>query len=375
MKAHKPDCRPLLRAGHRQNVCATRPAGFTLIEVAAGLIATAFLLAGLGGSIFLATQANRTDLGPFRNSSAAAFALDEVTRELSYATKVRSVTPGRSVEVEVPDRTGDGAPDVVRYAWSGTAGAPLQRQFNGGAASSSAAALQAFDLQTTSRTVTEQMIGNITNTSGVGLWYDKSSSQFFESSVGLDFGEGVGTDFLPKLPEGAVNWTLTRVDVRCQQTGFANGVVKARIWTADGNRKPSTLLAEQTINEWNLDTSYSWYTLNFSPAPTVSASQRVCITFQYSSGSNTVIQIREDGFGIGLPYWRLSTTNGGGSWSQAAERAPYLRVYGVYTYPMGGVVDVNRTYQTSIGLEAQSGTDSAARMTGTARLRNQVETP
>jgi hypothetical protein len=50
-------------------------------------------------------------------------------------------------------------------------------------------------------------------------------------------------------------------------------------------------------------------------------------------------------------------------------------VYGVYTYPMGGVVDVNRTYQTSVGLEAQSGADSTARMTGTARLRNQVEAP
>jgi hypothetical protein len=305
-------------AGHRQNVCATRRGGFTLIEVSAGLIASAFLLAGLAGSIFLATQANRTDLGPFRNSSAAAFALDEVTRELSYATKVRSVTPGRSVEVEVPDRTGDGAADVVRYEWSGTAGAPLQRQFNGGA-STTAGSLQAFDLQTTSKTVTEQMIGSITNTSGQGLWYDKSSAQFFEGSVGLDVGEGVGTDFLPKLPDGAMNWTLQRVDVRCQQNGLATGVVKARIWTADGNRKPATLLAEQTINEWNLDTSYSWYTVNFSPAPTVGVSQRVCITFQYSSGSNTVIQIREDVFGLGLPFWRLSTTNGGTSWGQSTD--------------------------------------------------------
>src|SRR5688572_19429792 len=81
-------------------------AGFTLIEVSVGLIASTVLLMGLTGSLFLAAQANRTDLGPFRNSSQAAFALDEVTRELSYATKIRSVTAGRSVEVEVPDRTG-----------------------------------------------------------------------------------------------------------------------------------------------------------------------------------------------------------------------------------------------------------------------------
>ena len=353
----------------------SRRGGFTLIELSVGLIASSILLIGLTGSLFLATQANRTDLGPFRNSSAAAFALDEVTRELSYATKVRSVTPGRSIEVEIPDRTGDGAADVVRYEWSGTAGAPLQRGFNGGTASNVVASLQAFDLQATSRTVTEQMIGNITNTSGVVRWYDKSSSQLAEGSTSLDWGEGVGTDFIPKLPEGATTWTPTWIEVRCQSNGSETGVIKARIWTADANRKPATLLAEETINEWDLDSSYSWHAVNFSPAPTVSVSQRLCITFQYHSGSNTVMQIREDELGVGLPYWKLSTTNGGSSWTQAGDKALYLRIHGTYTYPMGGIVDVNRTYQTSVGLEAQAGTDTTTRMSSTARLRNQVETP
>jgi hypothetical protein len=333
------------------------------------------LLMGLTGSLFLAAQANRTDLGPFRNSSQAAFALDEVTRELSYATKIRSVTAGRSVEVEIPDRTGDGNADVVRYEWSGTAGAPLQRRFNGGAASNVAAALQAFDLQATSRTVTEQAIGNITNTSGLVRWYDKSSSALVEGSSSLDAWEGVGSDFIPKLPEGADTWTPTWVEVRCQSSGSATGVIKARLWTADANRKPATLLAEETFNESSLDDNWNWHSINFSPAPTLSASQRACITFQYHSGSNTVIQIREDELGVGLPYWRLSTTNGGSSWSQAIDKAIYIRVHGTYTYPMDGIVDVNRTYQTSIGLEGQAGTDSTVRMNSTARLRNKVETP
>jgi Tfp pilus assembly protein PilV len=358
-------------------VCSAskRRAGFTLIEVSVGLIASTVLLMGLTGSLFLAAQANRTDLGPFRNSSQAAFALDEVTRELSYATKIRSVTAGRSVEVEVPDRTGDGAADVVRYEWSGTAGAPLQRRFNGGAASNVAAALQAFDLQATSRTVTEQAIGNITTTSGEARWYEKSSALLAESTISLSASEGIGTDFIPKLPDGAASWTLTKVDVRCQSSGFATGVVKARVWTADGNRKPATLLAEATINEWTLSDNWSWHTVNFSPAPTLGVSQRVCITFQHYIGSNTVMQLREDAFGFGLPFWRLSTSNGGTSWSQATERGLYLRVYGTYTYPMGGVVDVNRTYQTSVGLEAQAGSDSTARMSSSARFRNRVEVP
>jgi prepilin-type N-terminal cleavage/methylation domain-containing protein len=294
-----------------QTRSVSRRGGFTLLELSVGLIASSILLLGLTGSLFLATQANRLDLGPFRNSSAGAFALDEVTRELSYATKVRAVTPGRSVEVEVPDRTGDGAADVVKYEWSGTAGAPLTRRFNGGPASNVAAALQAFDLQTTSRTVTEQMIGNITNTSGPALWYEKSSSTLLEGSVSISSGDGFGLDFIPKLPEGATNWTLIGVDVRCQAVGTASSVIKARVWTADGNRKPATMLAEETVNEWDLPSPYDWHTVIFSPAPTLSVSQRACITFQHSSGSNTAMQIREDALAVLPPFLRLSTGNGG----------------------------------------------------------------
>lgn len=347
-----------------------RPA-FTLIEVSVGLIASSFLLLGMAGSLYVATQANRVDLGPFRNSSQAAYALDEVTRELSYATAVRSVTAGRSIEVDIPDRTGDGVADVLRYEWSGTASAPLQRVFNGGAATSVMPVLQAFNLQSTSRTVTEQAIGTITTTSGEIRWYEKSGG-WFESTASLDWGAGLGTDFLPKLPQGAQTWTLTKVDVRCESSGTESGVVKARLWTADANRKPATLLSEATINEWNLDDDMNWYTVSFSPTPTFSASQRACITFQYHSGSGTVMRLEYDNFGF-QPYWMLATDNGGGSWSQLTEKALFLRVHGTYTYPMGAVVDVTKTYHATLGLEAQAGSDTATRMSSSARYRNRLE--
>jgi hypothetical protein len=42
---------------------------------------------------------------------------------------------------------------------------------------------------------------------------------------------------------------------------------------------------------------------------------------------------------------------------------------------MDGVVDVTKTYQTTLGMDAQVGSDSATRMTGSARFRNQVAAP
>ncbi|HVJ86031.1 MAG TPA: hypothetical protein VM452_10335 [Caulifigura sp.] len=355
------------------NQCSPRD-GFSLLELSVGLIASSILLVGLSGSLYIATQANRVDIGTFRNSSQSAYALDEVTRELSYATAVRSITPGRSIEVEIPDRTGDGAADVLRYEWSGAAGAPLQRTFNRAASTSVISSLQAFDLQATSRLAIEQAIGTIAGVSGNYLWYDKSSALWFEDTAQLQASMGVGTDFLPKLPEGALNWAITRVDVRCQNYNTASGSSKARIWTADGSRKPSVLLSEVVIDEASLGTSMNWYTVNFSPAPTLSPGQRACITFQFNAGTGIVMQLRYDSFGV-QPFSMLNTDNGGTSWSQSSTSALYLRIYGTYTYPMDGVVDVTKTYQTTLGMDAQVGSDSAARMTGSARFRNQVAAP
>jgi hypothetical protein len=228
-----------------------------------------------------------------------------------------------------------------------------------------------FGLQTASRSVTEQTLGTISNSSVETRWHEKASG-WFEEETGIEWGEGLGTDFLPKLPEGAINWTISRVEVRCESSSTTSGVVKARLWTADGNRKPASLLSEATINEWNLNDSMSWYTVTFPSPPTLSPTQRTCITFQYHSGSGTVMRLRYDDFGF-QPYALLATDNGGTSWSLMVEKALFLRIYGTYTYPMGGVVDVTKTYYTTLGLEAQAGNDTNTRMSSAARFRNRLE--
>jgi hypothetical protein len=347
--------------------------GFSLIELSVGLVASSFLLLGLGSSIFLATQANRVDIGPFRSSSQGASAIDEVSRELSYATAVHSITPARNIQVEVPDRTGDAVADVVRYQWSGTAGDPLQRVFNGGTATNVIPALQSFGLTSTNRTVTVKELGAATRTTGVVNWFEKSSA-VLEGTYSLQAAGGVGTDFLPEFPEGAQTWSLSKVEVYCQSNGTADGVIKARLWTADSSRKPATLLAETTVTESGLSSSMNWTTITFPSAPMVSVGQRLCFTLQYFSGPSIVMQVRCDDLAnliLFNPYYRLTTANAGTTWSQQVEKALFMRVYGYYTHSAVGIVDVNRTFMTTVGLEAQAGTNSTARMRSTARIRNQ----
>jgi hypothetical protein len=63
--------------------------------------------------------------------------------ECASSIVTRSAT---QISLVVPDRTGDGAADTVRYSWSGTVGAPLQRQINGGTAETLLETVQAFGL-------------------------------------------------------------------------------------------------------------------------------------------------------------------------------------------------------------------------------------
>ena len=51
--------------------------------------------------------------------------------ELNYALSFTE-RPVNVVEFTVADRDGDESPEFIRYAWSGTPGDPLTRQYNGG---------------------------------------------------------------------------------------------------------------------------------------------------------------------------------------------------------------------------------------------------
>jgi hypothetical protein len=59
-----------------------------------------------------------------------------------------------AVTFKVPDRTGDELPETIRYSWSGTAGDPLQIEYNGSAPATLVADVNQFDLSYSLRTMT-----------------------------------------------------------------------------------------------------------------------------------------------------------------------------------------------------------------------------
>jgi hypothetical protein len=360
----------------KRNSHCHRRSGIALIELAVSVGASSVLFVGLGSTIFLLTRANQTDIGSFRSANLAAEALASLSREAAYAKKMRQFTLNRSVEFDVADHTGDAVDDVVRSEWSGIAGEPLLRRFNGGPAATVLANIQALTLTKTSESLPVNELLASARTSAVMRWVEQTSG-IIESNYLLDINHGIGTDFLPQLPNGTTSWSVSRVELRCQSSGGTTGTIRARLATADAQRKPATTLMDRTINESSLPTSMGWHSVSFSGSPSLAPDQRVCIVFlnvSFGFGAAMEVRIDEDPLLLGTATtWKLTTTNGGSTWTTTSDDNVLIRIFGTYTYPVMDIGPVQHQFNTILSAEVQAGSQPNASMRTSVRISNRPE--
>jgi len=115
----------------RKKVQASKPVGYTLIELVVGMASSTLLVSGLASTLYISSQAMNLDDRPARQSSIASEVLGTMMADLRHA-KSFSENTSTAVTFIVPDRNGDTKPETIRYAWSGTAGDPLTYRFNSG---------------------------------------------------------------------------------------------------------------------------------------------------------------------------------------------------------------------------------------------------
>ncbi|MEO8494723.1 MAG: hypothetical protein ABI614_06615 [Planctomycetota bacterium] len=114
------------------------------MELIVAMTVASLLMAGMMSAIFIAVRSADT------NSATAlaitgSLALEDIAAELRDAVYFKQRT-ATSVMFTVPDRDGDGDVETIRYSWSGTAGAALLREYNGGTAVAVVDAVHAFSL-------------------------------------------------------------------------------------------------------------------------------------------------------------------------------------------------------------------------------------
>ncbi len=108
-----------------------RQRAFTILEMLVAMVASAFLLAGLGSVLFIARQTAYSPTAASRRSRTADIA-NLISDELRYATIITQQTP-QILEFIVADRNNDGVSEKIHYEWSGTPGDSLRKSINGGA--------------------------------------------------------------------------------------------------------------------------------------------------------------------------------------------------------------------------------------------------
>lgn len=122
-----------------------RRGAFSLVEMVVSLAIVAVLVGSMTSVLVLSLRAIDDRINPAGKTVHAADAADQILTDLSVALAFTERT-ALAVTFTVPDRTGDGQPETVRYAWSGVAGTPLLREFNGVKEPEFAADIRQFSL-------------------------------------------------------------------------------------------------------------------------------------------------------------------------------------------------------------------------------------
>src|SRR5947209_5212405 len=127
-----------MRARHSSNTLPLTPyplpasaRAYTLVELVVSLAVLSILLLAIGSSLTVALSATgnaATNAAAVQQSCDAA---DQIADDLNVAMNFTERT-ATAVTFTVPSRSGAATADTIRYAWAGTAGNPLTRQFNGG---------------------------------------------------------------------------------------------------------------------------------------------------------------------------------------------------------------------------------------------------
>jgi hypothetical protein len=309
-----------------------RGRGFTLVEMVASLGATAVLLGAMGSLMVLATRAfpSAANASDARLNGGAAML--RIAEDVRSARRLLALTP-TEIELELADRTGDGAAETVRFSWSGVAGEPLLRTFNTLPDETIADDVRAFSL--TSQWIEKQAT--------VATAATESSAQMLSSYTGstkstLNVGTSswVGLYLRPVLPAGATGWRPTRVLIRARSnlSGGATGSTLVELRSVATNDNPTTtVLASGTMSESALSVLYTWRTVNFSGVSQLAADQPISIVLRPQTLSRTAT-VAVATFGVLTPYDRLLTsTDSGTNWTVTKDATFEYELWGTVFTP------------------------------------------
>ncbi|MCC6682980.1 MAG: prepilin-type N-terminal cleavage/methylation domain-containing protein [Phycisphaeraceae bacterium] len=342
---------------------------FTLIELILGLALSAIVLLGISSAIVLAARAvpdDKTDAS-IQQSLDAAAALARITDDARFALHFSELT-ATAITFAVPDRDDDGDPERIRYHWSGTAGAPLYRSYNGGANVILLDAVQSLSFTTSSETVTSSYPGPDVKSSEVAFAGNTSTTNSGSRTIESD--KWIAQVIRPNLAADATRWQVSRAYFALMAEGLQFGTARASIRSVTGSSEPtSTMLDSVTLKELDMSTTnFYWHEFVFNNAPIMQRGQKLAFVLDQSGGTGTAGQTLHSNLGPGGIGYHV-TSNSGGSWSYNNSRTLMNFVVGYYWTP-GPTRTLTRTRLTRLTVTVQPTTVAASRAQSACPLVN-----
>jgi len=354
----------------RRTTRSPRPSirpGFTILELVISLVVASTILGALTSVMLLASQIIPSKDGPAEATLAANEIAQQMTGELYYANTVTDRS-AHDITFWVADRSGDLTPETIRYAWSGTPGDPLTRQYNDGAAADVLDNVQHMELAYEVLEITEEVPSLPNESAEMELSGYDALDKLVDFRVSTS--NWIGQCFKPTLPADVLSWRITRVRVQAQKTGGVRGVSMMQLRPSDGNGKPSsTVLAELPMYESDLAAGYTWRELTFSNAPWMEPSDELCVVIRQigKGGSSAEINYANKS-GTGL----VTSTNGGATWTRDPGRGLLYHAYGTMTTIAPPVIN-QRNVLTGVQITLEVGSSPPARVLTSIEILNQPE--
>ncbi len=347
-----------------------RRRGWSLVELLVSTAASAVLIGGLASAVVLATRALPAPSEGAGAPADVALVADQLAADLTFAVSVSELS-SRRIVFRVPDRTGDGVPEVFAYDWPGEPGAPLRCRRNGNRDIDVLRNVTDFTLVRGTTTVTEQTAPT-RQTNNTLLASCLTGSVTSDASIQGSL--WTGNVFQPSLPEDAVSWRPTAVWLYLAANGIPNGTARVRLYALDWRGVPAgTPLAETTVFESGLTVSYQWYEFAWPGVPDLAPGTGVAFIVEHvSNAPSCKVGFRFTPTGSEQGYTRVISTDGGQTWNLMPTHSVLFSLYGTVVREVpGGRVD--RHYLTTVRMRLAVDGATDRTLETTVRLLNTPE--
>ena len=310
----------------------SRRRGFTLAELLAAMLIMTILVGAMGSTIMLATQAIDDGNDPLSHVVRSGMALEQISGDVAYALSFSEST-ATAITFAVEDRDADSVEETFRYAWSGTPGDPLTREYNGGSA---------VTLLEDVRALTFSYVP-MASTDGVTLTEEAESGEVLLASYDVTPGNQsapirvsswIGECFVPDLGDECVSWSLTRTKIRPKQLGAGTGAFFLEVRTAQNLLPTTTTLRKVALAEAILPTegsAYQWIDYSIANVKDLDCDQGICMVIT-STDTAEACQVEGQLGGAAVPgasgVW---SSDKGSTWNGWSESAILFQAYGTVT--------------------------------------------